>query len=227
MRSGFLHFPFGGIGWTGAILPFVRKSPAASGTPAYVEDKDSVRDAPEPEIVRGMPVYDSLGRVDTRAGVEKRIIAIGDGATWMALYVYDREGNCVAHDDEANLMTRDDRIQTVFERRDVERPFEAHRGGNVVPGAVRVHLRERPLDTKAKPLAKGIVEVLGDTLSDRGALGHKEFAARLEKIREIQRASGAFPLRRADGLDSQRFRHAEYAAGPSRPARLSGRAFHE
>ena len=45
-----------------ATLPFTPTSSAVSGTPAYVEDRDSVRDAEEPDIAAGMPVYDSLGQ---------------------------------------------------------------------------------------------------------------------------------------------------------------------
>lgn len=35
-------------------------------------------------------------------------VAIGSGLTYLGLYVYDEEGNCVAADDQANFATRDD-----------------------------------------------------------------------------------------------------------------------
>jgi sporulation protein YlmC with PRC-barrel domain len=54
-------FMVGGGGWTEATLPFMKTSSTVSGTPAYVQDKDSVRDPEEPDIAAGMPVYDSLG----------------------------------------------------------------------------------------------------------------------------------------------------------------------
>jgi hypothetical protein len=37
-----------------------------------------------------------------------RVLAIGDGATYMGLYVYDIHGNCVAWDDNGSSATRDD-----------------------------------------------------------------------------------------------------------------------
>ncbi|MCI0378420.1 MAG: hypothetical protein L0215_12495 [Gemmataceae bacterium] len=36
------------------------------------------------------------------------VVAIGDGRTFMGLYVYDRHGNCVARDDVGDSPTRDD-----------------------------------------------------------------------------------------------------------------------
>lgn len=50
-----------GDGWTEAALPPMETSPAVSGTPAYVEDKDAVVDPDEPDIAMGTPVYDSTG----------------------------------------------------------------------------------------------------------------------------------------------------------------------
>src|SRR5581483_183550 len=37
-----------------------------------------------------------------------RAIVIGSGATYMALYVYDQFGNCVARDEPLGFLTRDD-----------------------------------------------------------------------------------------------------------------------
>ena len=55
-------FLVGGSGWAEGTLPFTPTSPAVSGTPAYVEDRDSVRDVEEPAIAAGTAVYDSLGQ---------------------------------------------------------------------------------------------------------------------------------------------------------------------
>jgi sporulation protein YlmC with PRC-barrel domain len=55
-------FMVGGGGWTEAAVPFMETSPSVSGTPAYVEDKDTVEDPEEPEIATGTPVYDSTGQ---------------------------------------------------------------------------------------------------------------------------------------------------------------------
>ncbi len=55
-------FLVGGGGWAEATLPFMKTSPAVSGTPAYIEDRDSVEDPEEPDIAAGMPVYDSRGQ---------------------------------------------------------------------------------------------------------------------------------------------------------------------
>jgi sporulation protein YlmC with PRC-barrel domain len=55
-------FMVGGGGWTEATLPFMKTSPTVSGTPAYVQDEDSVADPEEPDIAAGMPVHDSTGQ---------------------------------------------------------------------------------------------------------------------------------------------------------------------
>jgi hypothetical protein len=51
------------------------------------------------------------GRDYTRefqGGKRATVLAIGDGATYMGLYVYDAQGNCIAWDDEGNPRTCDD-----------------------------------------------------------------------------------------------------------------------
>jgi len=55
-------FMVGGAGLAETDLPFEQTSSAVSGTPAYVTDEDSVQDPPEPDIAKGMAVYDSAGR---------------------------------------------------------------------------------------------------------------------------------------------------------------------
>lgn len=53
----------GGSGWAEATLPFEPTSPDVSGTPRYEKDKDPVDyDAPDPDIAKGMAVYDSAGK---------------------------------------------------------------------------------------------------------------------------------------------------------------------
>lgn len=64
MPAGFderAFFLVGGGPWTEATLPLMKTSAAVSGTPAFVQDKDSVEDPEEPTIGPGMPVYDSTG----------------------------------------------------------------------------------------------------------------------------------------------------------------------
>ena len=43
-----------------------------------------------------------------RGGERANVMAIGTGATYMGLYVYDRHGNCVAWDDWGMPISRDD-----------------------------------------------------------------------------------------------------------------------
>src|SRR5262245_61944627 len=54
-------FLVGGGGWTEAVLPFEKTSAAVAGTPAYVQDRDTVADPAEPDIAQGMHVYSSEG----------------------------------------------------------------------------------------------------------------------------------------------------------------------
>jgi sporulation protein YlmC with PRC-barrel domain len=54
-------FLVGGDAWTEAALPSMETSTTASGTPAYVHDKDSTRDPDELDIGAGMAVYDDAG----------------------------------------------------------------------------------------------------------------------------------------------------------------------
>jgi sporulation protein YlmC with PRC-barrel domain len=54
-------FLVGGGGWTEAMLPFQETSSVASGTPAYVRDRDTAAEPAEPDIASGMHVYSSDG----------------------------------------------------------------------------------------------------------------------------------------------------------------------
>jgi hypothetical protein len=55
-------FVMGGAAWLGATLPFEPTSSAVSGTPAYVEDKESAQDPAEPDIARGWRCYTFEGQ---------------------------------------------------------------------------------------------------------------------------------------------------------------------
>src|SRR5215471_18152379 len=71
-------------------------------------------DTPQPpKAARGKsekfdPQISHYYKVKGKAGDLASAIAIGDGASFMGLYVYDKYGNCVAWDDEGILRTRDD-----------------------------------------------------------------------------------------------------------------------
>jgi len=54
-------FLVGGDGWTEALLPSERTSPAVSGTEAFVRDVNSAAEAEEPDIATGMSVVDTNG----------------------------------------------------------------------------------------------------------------------------------------------------------------------
>jgi sporulation protein YlmC with PRC-barrel domain len=91
-------FMVGGGGWAEATLPFMQTSPTVSGTPAYVQDEDSVEDPEEPDIATGMPVYDSTGQ---RVGdVESiSIDQVSDKITWLVVrrgHLFGRESTIPA-----------------------------------------------------------------------------------------------------------------------------------
>jgi hypothetical protein len=46
--------------------------------------------------------------MEFKGGQRALVIASGDGSTYMGLYVYDSLGNCIAWDDEGNVVTKDD-----------------------------------------------------------------------------------------------------------------------
>lgn len=91
-------FLVGGSGWTEAALPFMKTSPGVSGTPAYVRDEDSARDAAEPDIAAGMPVYDSS---DRRVGDVESVAMdpVSDKITWIVVrrgHLFAREATIPA-----------------------------------------------------------------------------------------------------------------------------------
>jgi|SRR5215469_413313 len=86
-------FLVGGGDWAEVSLPFVKTSPAASGTPEYVPDEDSVEDPEEPDIAKGTPVYDSAG---ARVG---DVESIGiDQASDKIAWIVVRRGHLFARD---------------------------------------------------------------------------------------------------------------------------------
>ena len=96
MPAGFDERDFFMVGsgdWAEADLPFMKTSPAVSGTPAYTRDEDSVEDAEEPDIAAGTPVFDGAGR---RVGdVESiGIDEASDKITWIVVkrgHLFGRE----------------------------------------------------------------------------------------------------------------------------------------
>ncbi len=87
MPAGFderAFFMVGGGPWTEATLPLMQTSASVSGTPAFIQDKDSVEDPDEPTIATGMPVYDRLGQhigdVDSVS-----IDQVSDKITWIVV----------------------------------------------------------------------------------------------------------------------------------------------
>jgi hypothetical protein len=71
------------------------------------------RAAPFPPEVKGVQVnIEPYGRLEYwkkfEGGIPARVIAVGDGQSWLTLYVYDAHGNCVAWDDDVNQQTADD-----------------------------------------------------------------------------------------------------------------------
>ena len=95
-------FLVGDGSWAEAELPFERTSHSVSGTPEWVRDRDSIEDPPEPDIARGMPVYDSAGR---RIGDVDAVDI--DGASGKITWVVVRPGHLFAKDTSvpASLIT--------------------------------------------------------------------------------------------------------------------------
>jgi len=86
-------FMVGGGGWMEATLPFEPTSAVVSGTPAYVTDTDSPREPVEPDIAKGMAVYDSTGR---RVGEVESVDM--DQASGMITWIVVRRGHLFERD---------------------------------------------------------------------------------------------------------------------------------
>jgi len=107
----------GGGGWLAGTLPFEQTSSAVSGTPTYVTDTDDANyDPREPEIAKGMAVYDSLGQ---RVGdVESVDIDQASGKiTWIVV----RRGHLFGRDTTVPTSL----IQSVTDRITLRAPAEA------------------------------------------------------------------------------------------------------
>jgi hypothetical protein len=65
----------------------------------------------EPVKWRPITLEPGLGLLETRifkGGERASVIGIGQGATFLGLYVYDEHGNCVTWDDIGTSSTKDD-----------------------------------------------------------------------------------------------------------------------
>jgi hypothetical protein len=57
--------------------------------------------------------------VETFKGGERACVVVtGDGSSYLGLYVYDADGNCIARDDAGDYRTRDDLAVEWFPQRD-------------------------------------------------------------------------------------------------------------
>jgi hypothetical protein len=56
-----------------------------------------------------VPPNNSVNLVkDFKAGERTCVVVIGNGMSYLGLYAYDADGNCIARDDRADYPTRDD-----------------------------------------------------------------------------------------------------------------------
>jgi hypothetical protein len=62
----------------------------------------------EPEEAELAPMASRNYTLEFRGGKRATVLALGNGATYLGLYVNDAQGNCIAWDDEGNLLTSDD-----------------------------------------------------------------------------------------------------------------------
>jgi sporulation protein YlmC with PRC-barrel domain len=86
-------FLVGDGAWAEATLPFEPTSHEVSGTPEWVRDEDSVEDPPEPDIQRGMAVFDSAG---TRVGEVESVDL--DQASGKIAWIVVRRGHLFGRD---------------------------------------------------------------------------------------------------------------------------------
>jgi hypothetical protein len=74
----------GGAGYGGPVIPFEQQLPQIP------------------------PLASRTYALEFKGGQRTLVIASGDGATFMGLYVYDSQGNCIAWDDDGSPATPDD-----------------------------------------------------------------------------------------------------------------------
>jgi sporulation protein YlmC with PRC-barrel domain len=86
-------FMVGGSGWMESTLSFTPTSSAVSGTPAYIPDSTSIQEPKEPDIAKGMAVYDIEGQ---RVGDVESIDA--DQASGKITWIVVRRGHLFARE---------------------------------------------------------------------------------------------------------------------------------
>jgi hypothetical protein len=75
-----------------------------------------------------------------KGGEKALVIVSGNGQTYMGLYVYDQQGNCVAWDDLGNKHTKDDLAVEWYPAQTAPHTIEIHNFGprrNIYQMAVR------------------------------------------------------------------------------------------
>lgn len=78
--------------------------------------------------------------VKFKKGYRANIIVIGDGKSYLALYVFDPQGNCVARDDDLSGKFLDDRWVIWYPRRSQEYTIQIRNLGDV-PDKCKVVIR--------------------------------------------------------------------------------------
>jgi hypothetical protein len=81
---------------------------------------------PAPEVG---PLASQIYTVEFKGQQRACAIAIGNGNTYMGLYIYDIYGNCVAWDDEGMPQTCDDLAVEWWPRQDAAYVIELHNNG--------------------------------------------------------------------------------------------------
>jgi len=110
-------FMVGGATWAEATLPFEQTSPEVSGTPKWEKDTDSTDyDAPDPDIAKGTPVYDSAGK---RVGDVESIDI--DQASGKITWIVVRRGHLFARDTAVPASL----IKSITDRVTLNAPSEA------------------------------------------------------------------------------------------------------
>ena len=83
---------------------------------------------PEKEKPEKGPViggYQSLEKpFKVKSGKEITLVVLGEGSSALGLYIYDRDGNCVAHDDQSNFQTKDDLAVSWIPQKEGEYSYE-------------------------------------------------------------------------------------------------------
>jgi hypothetical protein len=103
--------------WGCAVLAFVGAVQGGPTTPIKAQTQEI------PAL--GGRVFSAEWEGNRRASA----IAIGDGSTYMGLYVYDKHGNCVAWDDEGTARTCDDLAVEWRPRQNAVYAVEIHNNG--------------------------------------------------------------------------------------------------